>query len=65
MTGLIDEIKDADFSVAQGLILYGLKNSQKTTAPSLSFAKIGNILGRIPAKGVVSKTIDFVKSFLP
>jgi cell division protein FtsA len=65
LTGLIDEIKDADFSVAQGLILYGLKNSQKTTAPSLSFAKIGNILGRIPAKGVVNKAIDFVKSFLP
>lgn len=63
--GLIDEIKDPDYSVAQGLILYGLKNSQKQTAPSLSFSKIGNILGRIPAKGAVNKAVDFVKSFLP
>ncbi|HUV46765.1 MAG TPA: cell division protein FtsA [Candidatus Bathyarchaeia archaeon] len=65
LSGLIDEIKGPDFSVGQGLILYGIKNFEGASRPSFSLAKIGNVLGRIPAKGAVHKAIDFVKSFLP
>jgi cell division protein FtsA len=65
LAGLIDEIKTPAFAVSQGLIVYGYKNFEKASNPSFSLAKIGHILGRIPAKGAVNKTIDFIKSFLP
>lgn len=63
--GLIDEIKGSDFSVSQGLILYGYKNFEKTTSSSFSLGKFGSLLGRIPAKGAINKVLDFVRSFLP
>jgi hypothetical protein len=48
------------------LVLYGDKNSKKErSGSSFSFTKISNLLGRIPAKGAVSKVADFFKSFLP
>lgn len=65
LTGLIDEIKTPDFSVAQGLILYGSKNFERMAESHFPFRKIGDILGRIPAKGAIHKAVDFVKSFLP
>ncbi len=65
LDGLIDEIREPEFSTGQGLILYGLKNFEKPATAGFSFKKIGSILGRIPAKGVAEKVVDFVKSFLP
>ncbi|PIS09136.1 cell division protein FtsA [Candidatus Beckwithbacteria bacterium CG10_big_fil_rev_8_21_14_0_10_34_10] len=65
LSGLIDEIKSSDFAVSQGLILYGLKNFERESGSSFSLSKIGNILGRIPAKGAIHKVTDFIKSFLP
>lgn len=66
LNGLIDEIKSSDFAASQGLILYGIKNSNNNdNNKSFSFKKLGNILGRIPAKGAISKVVDFIKAFLP
>jgi cell division protein FtsA len=65
LSGLIEEIKDPAFAVAQGLILYGHKNFQESKSGPFSLSKIGNVLGRIPARGAVNKVVDFVKSFLP
>jgi cell division protein FtsA len=64
LTGLIDDISGPAYAVSHGLILYGMKNAQQT-ATSFSFDKFGRILNKIPVKGAVGKTIDFVKSFLP
>jgi len=65
LSGLIDEIKTPNFAASQGLILYGYKNAERASRGFSSLAKIGSILGRIPAKGAVYKAVDFVKSFLP
>jgi len=65
LSGLIEEIKEPAFAVSQGLILYGQKNFQESQGSPFSLSKIGNVLGRIPARGVVNKAIDFIKSFLP
>jgi cell division protein FtsA len=65
LTGLVDEVKTADYAASQGLILYGYKNFERSARSPLPLKKIGNILGRIPAKGAVHKAVDFVKSFLP
>lgn len=63
--GLIDEVKGPDFSVSQGLILYGYKNYEKAPSSAFSLGKFGSLLGRIPAKGAINKVLDFVRSFLP
>lgn len=65
LSGLIEEINTSDFASAYGLILYGLRSTDKSEGKSFSFNKLGNIMGKIPVGGAVKKTIDFIKSFLP
>lgn len=65
LSGLIEEINTPDFASAYGLILYGLRSTNKSEGKSFSFNKLGNIMGKIPVGGAVKKTIDFIKSFLP
>ena len=64
LTGLVDEIKSPAFATAWGLILYGDKNRKGIKADS-SFKAVGQLLGKIPVKGAVNKTVELVKSFLP
>lgn len=64
LTGLVDDISGTEFAVSQGLVLYGIKNSDLVTS-SIPFDKFGKMFSRIPVKGTVNKTIDFIKSFLP
>jgi len=64
MGGLVDDVQTPEFAVAVGLALYGVQDEVK---PSFNFSlgKIGKSLPRFPLKGVVSKGVDLIKSFLP
>jgi len=64
ITGLIDDIKTPDFATVIGLVMYGAKKEGKS-APGFSLRSLGKNLPKIPIKGVVGKTIDLIKSFLP
>ncbi len=64
LSGLIDEIKSPAFAAAWGLIDYGVKNFKGVKSDS-SFKSIGKILQKLPVKGVLTKGIKLIKSFLP
>lgn len=64
LSGLIDEIKSPAFSVAWGLIDYGVKNFKGVKSDS-SFKNIGKIFQKLPVKGIFNKGIKLIKSFLP
>lgn len=64
LSGLVDEIKSPAFAASWGLIKYGLKNYKGVKADS-SFKAVGRVIGKIPVKGMISKTVKLVKSFLP
>jgi cell division protein FtsA len=63
VSGLIDEIQGAAFATAVGLVQYGKKNT--VSSPSMSFKKLSKITSKIPVKGMASKAVEFIKSFLP
>lgn len=65
LSGLIEEIETSDSATSYGLILYGVKNTERTAAANFSFTRIGEIIGKVPVEGAVNKVIDFIKSFLP
>ena len=64
LSGLVDEISGPAFATSHGLILYGIKNSKQITG-GFSMDKFGKIFKGLPVKGAVSKTVEFIKSFLP
>jgi cell division ATPase FtsA len=64
LSGLVDEISGPAFATSHGLILYGIKNSKQING-GFSMNKFGKIFKGLPVKGAVSKTIEFIKSFLP
>ncbi len=64
LSGLVDEIKDPIYAAATGLIIFGLKNQSTSSAASPGRVFSG-VMNRIPVKGAVNKTVDFIKSFLP
>ncbi len=71
LSGLIDELTPAQYSVSVGLILYGAKNTGTSSArklPSLSLPNVGGF-GRIaqslPLKNIAPKLVNFIKGFLP
>jgi len=63
LTGLIDDIQTPDYAVVSGLVLY--KANEVSEMPSFPLGKLGKSLQKIPGKGVASKFIDLIKSFLP
>ncbi len=64
LSGLIDEIEAPEYAVASGLVVY--RSQEETSSPSLfPLGKIGKSLQKIPGKGMASKFIDLIKSFLP
>lgn len=64
VTGLIDEILNPTYATAVGLILFGARES-RLSGEKRSLPQVGKLMGKIPIKGVSSKIIDLVKSFLP
>lgn len=64
VSGLIDDIGSPAFAVVTGLILYGSKAGGFGIAKS-SLPSISKIAHRIPVKGLATKMIDLIKSFLP
>jgi len=65
LSGLVEEISSPDFAASYGLVLYGVKNTQRSAATSFSFVKIGDLIKKVPVGGAANKVIDFIKSFLP
>lgn len=64
LSGLIDEIKSPAYATVWGLIQFGIKNAKGVKSES-PLKKITEIFRKIPVKGVFSKIIKLVKSFLP
>lgn len=64
ITGLIDEIETPAFATSIGLILYGMKHGE-TQSSRISLRSVEKFVGKIPVKGVASKVVNFIKSFLP
>lgn len=65
VAGLVEEVYSPEFSTAVGLILYALKNEASLSKSFSLGRKFSNLLNKLPVKGMASKTIDFIKSFLP
>ncbi|MDZ7586605.1 MAG: cell division protein FtsA, partial [Patescibacteria group bacterium] len=64
LSGLIDEIKSPAFAAAWGLIDYGVKNYKGVKSDS-SFKKFAKVFKNLPVKGIFSKVLKLIKSFLP
>lgn len=61
MKGIIDEVQDAAFATAVGLLIYGSKiETSRSMSFGLSFSQMSFRFGKIPRK-----IIDFIKSFMP
>jgi len=60
--GLTDEINSPVYATSVGLALYGYRNKEQQTAPKL---KLSGMIKGIPGKQLVSRVIEFIKSFLP
>lgn len=65
LTGLTEEISSSDFATSYGLILYGIKNSDKERKSSFNLHGVGNFMKKVPVGGAVKKVFDIIKSFLP
>jgi len=64
LSGLVEEIQEPNFAVAQGLMLYAVKNSSGESS-KVSLPNWGKFVSNLPVKGLANKAINFVKSFLP
>lgn len=64
VTGLVDDIKSAEFAASVGLVLYGQRSGVQPTS-SFSLKNIGKKMPKVPFKGMANKALDLIKSFLP
>ncbi len=64
LSGLVEEIQSPSYAVSSGLVLYAAHKLPPGRA-KLSISGLGGILEHLPGKGLATKLIDFVKSFLP
>lgn len=64
VSGLVEEIISPAFASSIGLILYGVKHGVPLTG-RISLRSVGKFMEKIPVRGVASKVIEFIKSFLP
>lgn len=62
LSGLVDEIKSPEYSVATGLIKYIISTEDEDSKSSFSLT---GITSKLQFKGSAKKLISFVKSFLP
>lgn len=66
LEGLIDDIKDdPSYAVTEGLLLYAVRNNLVMNRASGSRPSLRKFTDRFPVKGVVNKTVEFLKQFLP
>lgn len=63
VTGLIDETNDPQYSSAQGLLLYGLKNIM--TDEGAGFKNFGRVLKDFKIGSSISNLKNFFKQFIP
>lgn len=64
LSGLVDEIKSPAFATSWGLIEYGVKNFKGIKSDS-SFKAMSKVIGKLPVKGLMDKSVKLIKSFLP
>jgi cell division protein FtsA len=64
LSGLVEEIQSPEYAVSSGLILYSVKKLTETSG-RFGFSKIGNVMQKLPGKGLLGKITDLIKSFLP
>lgn len=64
VSGLIEEIETSAFAGTVGLVLYGVKHGLPLPA-RISLRSVGKFVEKIPVKGMASKAVEFIKSFLP
>jgi len=62
LSGLTDEINSPVYATSVGLTLYGYHHKEESTQPRL---KLSGMIKGIPGKQLVSRVIEFIKSFLP
>lgn len=66
LAGLIDDIKDdSGYAVTEGLLLYAVRNNLAVARSQGSRSSLRKLADRLPVKGMVNKTMDFLKQFLP
>lgn len=64
LSGLIEEIGSPSYSVASGLIIYGAR-LEHSAGSAFKIPGVSSVFIKLPGRGVASKIIDFIKSFLP
>lgn len=64
VTGLVDEILNPAFATSCGLLLYGEKISE-SEPKTYRLSQIKDVAKRLPVGEVMSKIIQFIRSFLP
>jgi len=65
LEGLIDDIRSPMFAVSQGLILYAVSQNGARQGSGISLPQFGNLVEKFSGKGLATKALDFIKSFLP
>ncbi|MDP3954863.1 MAG: cell division protein FtsA [bacterium] len=64
VTGLVDDVLQPSFASSLGLIIYGSKMDEESSA-KVSFSSLGRIVKSVPIGGVTQKITELIKSFLP
>ena len=62
LNGLTEEINSPVYATSVGLVLYGYRHKDQQGAPK---TKLSGMIKGIPGKQLVSRVIEFIKSFLP
>jgi cell division protein FtsA len=65
LSGLVDEIETPSYAASMGLILFGHELDSTQSPGKSNFIHLPGPINKFPVKGLVSKVVRFVKSFLP
>ncbi len=65
LTGLLDDIQSPIYAVSQGLVYYAINQASDKSNVKTMLPHFGNLVDRFPGRGVFSRVVDFIKSFLP
>jgi len=63
-SGLVDDVLTPSYAASLGLVKYAAV-SPKGGREKISLPHFGRLAQRIPVQGLVQKTVEFIKSFLP
>jgi cell division protein FtsA len=65
LSGLVDEIEAPAFAASMGLVLFGYDLEAETGTTKSSMPRLSGSITKFPVKGLASKLVRFIKSFLP